>query len=47
MSGGALLFWLVSWGFVLGLAGFCFFRLLTHRGHHDPDGSGPELPKEN
>lgn len=44
MTAGAIVFWLLSWGFVLSLTGFCFYRLLTHRKHHDPDGTGPRTP---
>lgn len=44
MSTGALIFWLASWTFVLGLTFFCFWRILRLRKHHDPDGIGPAGP---
>jgi hypothetical protein len=44
MSAGAIVFWLASWAFVLGLTGFCFARILRLRRHHDPDGTGPAKP---
>ncbi|MFA6168648.1 MAG: hypothetical protein WC700_18645 [Gemmatimonadaceae bacterium] len=44
MSPVAIVFWLTSWGCVLGLAGWCFFRILRHKKHHDPDGTGPAAP---
>jgi len=46
MSTGALVFMLLSWSGVLGLAGWAFGRVLTHRRHHDPDGTGPASPPE-
>jgi len=36
----------LSWSFVLGLTGWAFYRLLTHKKHHDPDGLGPAVPPE-
>lgn len=44
MSTGAVVFWLASWLCVLGLTFFCFYRILTLRKHHDPDGIGPAKP---
>ncbi len=44
MSGGAILFMVLSWLFVLGLTAFSFARILTLRRHHDPDGTGPAKP---
>jgi len=44
MSTGAIVFWLASWAFVLGLTVFCFQRILRLRRHHDPDGIGPAHP---
>jgi hypothetical protein len=44
MSTAAIVFWLGSWTFVLGLTAFCFHRILHLRRHHDPDGIGPAKP---
>jgi len=44
MSTAAIVFWLASWAFVLGLTAFCFHRILHLRRHHDPDGIGPAKP---
>lgn len=44
MSTGALIFMLGSWAFVLGLTFWSFYRLLTLKKHHDPDGIGPAAP---
>ena len=44
MSTAAIVFWLASWAFVLGLTVFCFARILRLRRHHDPDGTGPAKP---
>lgn len=44
MSTGALIFMLGSWAFVLGLMSWSFYRLLTLKKHHDPDGIGPAAP---
>lgn len=46
MTRGALIFMLASWGFVLGLMSWSFVRILRHRKHHDPDGTGPAFPPE-
>ena len=46
MTTGAIIFMLVSWVFVLGLTSWAFYRLLTHKAHHDPDGIGPAVPAE-
>ncbi len=46
MTTGAIIFMALSWTFVLGLAGWAFYRLLTHKKHHDPDGIGPAVPPE-
>lgn len=44
MSTGAMLFMFGSWAFVLGLTGWSFYKLLTLKKHHDPDGTGPAVP---
>ncbi len=44
MSTGAILFMAGSWTFVLGLTFWSFYRLLTMKKHHDPDGLGPQSP---
>lgn len=44
MSTGAIIFMTLSWAFVLGLMTWAFYRLLTHKAHHDPDGIGPASP---
>lgn len=44
MSTGAIIFMAISWTFVLGLMGWSYYRILTHQGHHDPDGIGPAQP---
>ena len=44
MTAGAIIFWLASWAFVLGLTFYCFWRILRLRKHHDPDGTGPAKP---
>jgi len=46
MSLGAIVFMAASWTFVLGLTGYCFYRILLHRRHHDPDGAGPARSPE-
>jgi hypothetical protein len=46
MSGGAIAFMALSWTFVLGLTGYCFYLLLTEQKHFDPDGTGPASPPE-
>ena len=46
MSTGALIFMLLSWTFVLGLAGWSFYRVLRKQAHFDPDGLGPAAPRE-
>ena len=46
MSTAAIVFWLGSWAFVLGLTAFCFYRILRLRRHHDPDGIGPAHPPQ-
>jgi len=46
MTLGSILFMAGSWTFVLGLTGCCFARILIKRRHHDPDGTGPQLPPE-
>lgn len=35
----------VSWTVVLSLVGWSYYRILTHREHHDPDGIGPAQPE--
>ena len=44
MTGGALVFMVLSWVFVLGLAGWSFGKILRTQRHFDPDGIGPEVP---
>jgi hypothetical protein len=44
MSGGAIVFMLASWTFVLGLMFWSFARVLKKRAHHDPDSIGPLAP---
>jgi hypothetical protein len=44
MSGGAIVFMLVSWAFVLGLTFWSFARILSTKRHFDPDGIGPGGP---
>ena len=46
MTGAAIVFMLLSWGFVLGLTTWAFSRILRHRNHHDPDGIGPAAPPQ-
>lgn len=46
MTPGAIVFMLLSWTAVLGLAGWAFRRILTHKRHFDPDGTGPAAPPE-
>ena len=43
MTRGAIIFMALSWTFVLGLTGWAFYRLLTHKKQHDPDAVPPEL----
>lgn len=44
MTTGALIFWLLSWTFVLGLMGWSFGKILRGQDHLDPDGIGPDSP---
>ena len=46
MTAGALIFWLISWTFVLGLTIWAFARILRNPKHLDPDGIGPASPPE-
>ena len=46
MSGGAIVFLLLSWSFVLGLMIWSFARILGNKRHFDPDGIGPAQPPE-
>ena len=46
MTAGAIVFMLLSWAAVLGLVGWAFYRILTHKRHFDPDGTGPASPPE-
>lgn len=46
MTIGAIVFMLLSWAGVLGLVGWAYYRILTHREHFDPDGTGPASPPE-
>lgn len=44
MTGAAVAFMALSWGVSLGLVGWSYHRILTHKKHHDPDGIGPAQP---
>ena len=44
MTTQAVIFWLLSWSFVLGLMGWSYRRILSDKKHHDPDGIGPAVP---
>lgn len=44
MTAGALIFWLLSWTFVLGLMIWSFGKILRGQDHFDPDGIGPAAP---
>lgn len=44
MTTGALIFFLLSWIFVLGLTGWAYSRILSGKQHFDPDGIGPAEP---
>lgn len=46
METGAIAFWVLSWGFVLGLTAWSFGTILRGKRHFDPDGIGPEAPPE-
>lgn len=46
MSRGAIVFWLMSWAFVLGLTAWSYARILRAQKHFDPDGIGPDAPPE-
>lgn len=46
MTTGAIVFMVLSWGFVLGLTSWSFVRILRHSRHFDPDGIGPAVPPE-
>ncbi len=46
MTTGAIIFMALSWTFVLGLTSWSFYKLLTLKQHHDPDGIGPASPSE-
>ncbi len=46
MSTGTILFWALSWSFVLGLTAWAFTTILRGKRHFDPDGIGPEQPPE-
>jgi len=46
MSAGAIVFMVMSWAFVLGLATWAYSRVLRAQKHLDPDGTGPESPRE-
>jgi hypothetical protein len=41
-----ILFWVLSWGFVLGLTSWAYSTILRGKRHFDPDGIGPEHPPE-
>lgn len=42
-----ILFWAVSWTFVLGLTAWAYSTILRGERHFDPDGIGPERPPES
>ena len=44
METGAMFFWILSWGFVLGLTAWSFGKILRGKRHFDPDGTGPGHP---
>lgn len=44
MTMGAIIFMALSWGFVLGVAGWSFSRMFRQKAHHDPDSLGPAAP---
>ncbi len=44
MTPGALFFLVMSWGFVLGLLIWAYYRILTAPKPLDPDGIGPAEP---
>lgn len=46
MDTGAIVFWALSWAFVLGLTAWSFGRILRGKRHFDPDGIGPAVPPE-
>ena len=46
MSGGAIVFMVLSWTLVLGLLLFSYNRVLKKKKHHDPDSLGPRGPAE-
>ena len=46
METGTIAFWVLSWGFVLGLTAWSFGTILRGKRHFDPDGIGPEVPPE-
>ena len=46
MTGAAIAFMALSWGVALGLVSWSYYRILTHKKHHDPDGIGPAQPPE-
>ena len=46
MTGAAIAFMALSWGFSLGLLAWSYARILRRKEHHDPDGIGPAQPPE-
>ena len=46
MTGAAIAFMALSWGFSLGLLVWSYAKILRNRRHHDPDGIGPAQPPE-
>lgn len=46
MTTGAIIFWFLSWAFVLGLVTWSFGKILRGKRHFDPDGIGPAAPPE-
>ena len=46
MTGAAIAFMAISWGFSLGLLTWSYSRILRKKEHHDPDGIGPAQPPE-
>ncbi len=47
MSTGAIIFWILSWGLVLGLLGWSYSIILSRPRHFDPDGIGPDQPPQS
>jgi hypothetical protein len=41
MTAGGWVMLILSWGFILGLAGFCFARVLASKADNQPGGDPP------